>query len=262
MSSSAAIMKEQHIDLTISDSDSDVVITRTPRQPLPQFQSQPGSRHRKPISPPALNRQPTDSLQNNESITISSSMSRGMKAYLEDNAKATAKNSSISVKPLFKSAHNPHPQSATPPSAKKQVDGHKTPKTQTPKKTEWTVEKLEEKLRKFAQDIGLDTAKLTASLIQSSWKRKNPQRHFISKNDCFAGIRLMPSDASGKPSDTMRIKTKVCLLETPSQVFHMTNCSLASRPGPIWEAGQARKLSCHLHQDQGRAGPTLCISSC
>lgn len=228
-------MMKEHIDLTtISDSDSDVVITRTPRQhgqppSRPQSQSQPaGSRHHKPISPPALNRQPVESLQNDASSITAAPISRGLKEFVmnqEIARTAAARNSSISVKPLFKPTHNPHhsphhnslhnplhnPQSSTPPSAKKQVDGHKTPKTQTPRKADWTVEILEERLRKFAQDIGTDTAKLTASLIQSSWKRKSPQRRFISKKDCFAGIRLMPFEGTGKSSDTMRIKTKVCL---------------------------------------------------
>ncbi len=232
----------------MSDSEFSDVATRTPQQqgqsqsqsqPQPQSQSQPGSRPRKPISPPPLSRQATDSLQS-DVTSITAAPPSHLIVPERDNGSAAAKSSSISVKPLFKSAHNP--QSSTPPSAKKQADPHKTPKNQTPKKAELSAEKLEESLRRFAQDIGADTAKLTASLIQSSWKRKVPQRRFVSTRDCFSGVRLIPSDATAKSSDTMRIKTKVCFSKNGPiliQVTCTTNYHLASRSRQIWKARKA-----------------------
>lgn len=217
------------IDLTMSDSEDSAPVRTPVRQG--QIQAQAVSRPQKPISPPALSRQPAEASQSNTSSITAAPSSRGQKVAAEENNKYVAgRNSSIAVKPLFKSSHNP--QSSTPPSAKKQQAGeHRTPKNQTPKKGEWTVEKLEEKLRRFAEDIGADTAKLTASLVQTSWKHKHPQRRFISKTDCFANMRLKPAEATAKSSDTMRIKTKVCSSEKrPFERVCIADCSIASRP--------------------------------
>ena len=209
------------IDLTLSDTDnSDLVGTRTPHRSQPQ--SQPGSRSRKPISSPAaVNHLAADSFQSNgSSITATpdlstapsqASPSRSMKQPIHESPKNTAKVASNATKPLLKANHDA-PQSATPPSAKKHVDHHKTPKNHTPKKVEWSVEKIEEKLRTYAQDIGRDAARLASYLVDTSWKSKTGERRFISKKDHFAGIRLAPAEPSAKSSETLRMKTKVRLL--------------------------------------------------
>ena len=215
MVASAFSSLKDPIDLTLSDTDnSDLIITRTPHRSQPQ--SQPSSRSHKPISPPAVNHLAADPLQSNgTSITATpalstapsqASPSRPMKQHTQESP--SSKVTSISVKPLVKISHDA-PQSATPPSAKKHADHHKTPKNQTPKKVEWSVQKIEEKLQTFALDIGQDAARLTSYLVDKSWKSKTGERRFISKKDHFAGIR---PESSQSPPEFLKMKTKVRLL--------------------------------------------------
>lgn len=85
----------------------------------------------------------------------------------------------------------------------------KTPRNQTPKKGEVTLAKLESSLRDFSREIGVNHANLTARLIYDAWKNDAPQQRLISEKDWFAGMKLEPVGATNKPSEGMRIKTKV-----------------------------------------------------
>lgn len=191
--------------------------------PQSQLQAQPAPQSRNPISPPPRSQPQNDTFRGEgNSINAAPSVlavppqaspSRPIREPNQETPRNPTKANPTPVKPpLLKSTHDP-PQSVTPPSAKKHVNHHKTPKSQTPKKVEWSVEKIEEKLRVFAQDIGADSAALTSYLVDTAWKSKSSERRFITKKDHFAGIRLTPAEPSAKPPEVLKMKTKVRYVE-------------------------------------------------
>ncbi|KAI1172487.1 hypothetical protein F4777DRAFT_561471 [Nemania sp. FL0916] len=88
-----------------------------------------------------------------------------------------------------------------------QFSSQRTPRIQTPKKSEVTSAKIEASLQEFAQEIRVNHAKLTGRVLYDNWKRNAPERKLISKKDWFAGVKLDPL-IPGIKSEGMRIKTK------------------------------------------------------
>ncbi|KAI5920726.1 hypothetical protein F4810DRAFT_681768 [Camillea tinctor] len=202
----------EEIDLTAAMSELDglderVPIVQTPHQPKQsQPPSQPGSRSRKPLSPAPFSPQPpAPSLDDSETIHAATP--------LNPNRGSAQKASSLDSKPdpplSFRPSHTPKQnQDVTPPSIFHQPVIHKTPKYQTPRKVEWTTEKIEESLRSFSREIGTIAAKLAVRLIHDAWKKEAPEPRFVSKKDWFEGMKREPVEAGTKTPDAMRIKTK------------------------------------------------------
>lgn len=208
-------MMREHIDLTtvISDSDDSGVLNRTPRRGRQsQPRSQPSSRARKLASSPPPDRQVPSSTQDDHTSIRAATPIRSVKGSASKSASQDGKMPSLPVRSTGTSRSGPD---VTPSSAHHHPPlSHRTPKNQTPKKSEWTTEKVEESLRSFSDEIGTDGAKLTACLIQMAWKREAPERRFLSKKDWFADMKRAPVEGTGKLSDTMRIRHKVCLRVT------------------------------------------------
>lgn len=101
------------------------------------------------------------------------------------------------------------PNGANSPSANPQSASQRTPRIQTPKKSEVNPEKLKSLLLDFSLEIGVNHAKLTARLIHDAWEKDAPQQLLVSKKDWFAGLKLEPVGPGNKSSEAMRIKTKV-----------------------------------------------------
>lgn len=210
-------MSRDHIDLTtVSDSDNaDADLTlRTPRrgrqsQSQSQSQSQPGSRTRKLASPSLPDRQSATSLPLREGSTSihATTPSQSAKKSASKSASLDGKMASLPPKPAG-SINNE--QDATPSSTHHHSPSvHRTPKTQTPRKVDWTTDKLEQALRELSDEIGTEGAKLTARLIHMAWKKEAPKQQFPSKKDWFADMKRIPVETATKSSDTMRIRTKV-----------------------------------------------------
>ncbi|ORY54543.1 uncharacterized protein BCR38DRAFT_147500 [Pseudomassariella vexata] len=158
-------------------------------------------RARQPISPPALTRQ--------ASTTAPSPMPAG----------SPSRSSRFSAqKPTTKEETLPAVLPARPGSAVKTVHPvtspsqlsqqhpiHRTPKHGTPKKMDWSTDKIKERLLKYWLNIGKDGAKLTARQIQMAWKKDASQAEFVSKRNWFTEMKLAPTEG-GK--ETIKIKTK------------------------------------------------------
>jgi hypothetical protein len=98
----------------------------------------------------------------------------------------------------------------SPPHSSQQqrsATAHRTPKNYTPKKVDWTTDKIEQSLRKFALDIGTDAAKVSSRLTRIGWKRMAPEPKSITKKNWFTDMKHNPAD--GSKEGTMKIKTKV-----------------------------------------------------
>lgn len=186
-----------HHQIVISDSEPDDLILS------------PAYRSRKPISPPPLTRQPsatgqTESVVLNTSTPTRTSLSSSQKSATQD-----VKGSSLPYWSLGNTKGITHDE-VNAPSVHQQQPHQRTPKTQTPKKGDVSQTKIEASLREFSREIGVNHARLTARLIQDAWKRDAPKQHLVSKKDWFAGVKLEPAGPANNPSETMRIKTKVC----------------------------------------------------
>lgn len=210
-------MANDHIDLTmvVSDSEESHALDNTPRKSSqPQPQSQPQSQSQSQSHPQPGSRTSTDqravSLQGESSLVRSSTPPRQVKA---SSIKPTSQDEKMAPQPARSTASSRNAPDATPPSSHHHTSSiHRTPKHHTPRKFEWTTDKVEETLRKFSEEIGTDGAKLTDRLIHMAWKKEAPVQQFTSKKDWFADMKRTPVEASSKSSETIRIKTKVCLL--------------------------------------------------
>lgn len=81
----------------------------------------------------------------------------------------------------------------------------RTPKTYTPKKMDWTTDKLEEQLQALARDLENDIARLTTRQLHMAWKKEAPQPLHVSKVNWFSQLTPKPKVATGG----MRFKIKV-----------------------------------------------------
>ncbi|KAH9892994.1 hypothetical protein F4778DRAFT_749131 [Xylariomycetidae sp. FL2044] len=216
-----APMARDHIDLTttVSDSDDGEPVTRTPKkrpqshshshsQSHSQSQSQPGSRTRRLASPAPLSRNGTSPTQGDAGSIHAATPPRIGKGSAQKPLPYDTRGVSTTMPLRSVGASKNGASDMSPPSTDHPSLVQRTPKHQTPRKGEWTTEKVEATLAKFAQEIGTDSARLTSRLIHQSWKNDAPKQQFISNKDWFADIKRTPVDAVPKSSDTMRIKLK------------------------------------------------------
>ncbi|KAH8682420.1 hypothetical protein BX600DRAFT_44035 [Xylariales sp. PMI_506] len=190
-------MAPEAFDLTahLSDDSDDIEpVHRTPRRHgQSQPQSHPGSRSRRLISPPALSasRQVTASAQVESAPMVAASPSRGNRGSAQKPPKGDERPAGSPGRLPGSAVKNS--QSVTSPvqNTQHQHAVSRTPKNQTPKKVEWSSERIEQSLRKFSADIGIDGAKLSARLLNDSWQKTAAQPDRKVKN-WFADMGRTP----------------------------------------------------------------------
>lgn len=99
---------------------------------------------------------------------------------------------------------------------------------QTPKKLDWTVDKIAERLREFANDLGEQHNIMIHRMIGDN-SRAMKERRLFEGEDLFANVKMppMPEDKSL----TVRIKFKVSThIDIPSLLLtaRLTNLSVAT----------------------------------
>ena len=109
-----------------------------------------------------------------------------------------------SIKPPAKHQH-PTPQSSSRPSR-----GHHTPSAQTPKRMEWSVDKIASALNTLSEEVSQGHARLVDFLLEEADKTGRERRH-LSTVDAFAGSKSIVIDSSSAPPpevETMAVKFK------------------------------------------------------
>ncbi|KAK7983899.1 hypothetical protein PG990_012611 [Apiospora arundinis] len=192
------------IDLTtLSSTDESELVgaaSRTPRKQTSQPFSQPGSRSRKPGTPSA----PPAHVPADAASPTTASPLRSNRASAQKVKEETASNS-LPFRTGLASKFG-QPAMSPPNQQSHQHATHRTPKTHTPKKAEWTIERLEKQLRQFKKEIEDDGARLTARQIHLAWKKGAPSHPVIAKKNWFSELKSKPMEA-GK-GGTMKFKTK------------------------------------------------------
>lgn len=199
-----------------SDSDDSDAIHCTPRRRRQSVvQSNSRSRTRRPISPPPLSRQATGSQDEQRPLPAAAATPRSNRGSFQktgsglESLKDDGRRPSVHVRPGSSTRTN---ITQTSSFAQDQQE-FRTPKNQTPKKGDWTVEKIEQALREFEDDISRDGARLAARHIHTAWKRGAPEYRFISKKNWLADLKQPPAEGpkpgSKKDPELMKIKTKV-----------------------------------------------------
>lgn len=195
------------IDLTMS-SESDVPPRRhwiSPK-PRPTQQAQyPNPLARRPISPPALGRSASSSGQAETISMVPASLpgaSFGGARKPGEEAKPASKAMRTSTNGTFGSPHK-----VTSPVQNPSQPTHRTPKHQTPKKPDWTAEKIEQALRDFTREMDKDSARNAAHSIYDAWKKMAPKPVAYSKKNWFSDMKRVPDEA-GK--GTLKLKLKAC----------------------------------------------------
>ncbi|KAF9775967.1 hypothetical protein IL306_005899 [Fusarium sp. DS 682] len=214
--------KPDTIDLTLSDSDSDYH-THSPQPSnrnntttarfTPSFSvgERPSSTH-VPVSPPKLNRS-TSSITTSQDKQPSTESPRPAPSVLKlsqkvttitatsDDAHSMAKLSSVTASNLASRQVTPTPEKDSSKST--QLSKPASPKYQTPKKQEWDVAAIAQKLTHFRQDIKDGHSRMTSYIIEST---KPHERRVLTGNNFFAGLANKP--VPPKKGETMRIKSK------------------------------------------------------
>ncbi|WZH40283.1 Polycomb group medea [Fusarium acuminatum] len=210
------------IDLTLEDSDSDarrhspVSFSRaetTTARFAPNFIAERPSSTHAPVSPPKVNRstasitasQDKQSYAEPHRPASSSAIKLGQKVTTAtvslDDAYRMAKLSSVT-------ASNLAPRQVTPTLEKDDTKSTEQPKQaslkyQTPRKPEWDVAAIAQKLTHFRQDIKDGHNRMTSYIIEST---KPTERRVLTGNSLFASLASKPVPA--KKGETMRIKSK------------------------------------------------------
>lgn len=213
---------------------------RTPRKHQ-QYQSysQPLDLAHQPISPPVINRQRQASQASAPTFTAPATQdpSARMPAASPPRGSrgpAQKPRDELSSDALPMRAGGPvnTGSSTTSPS---QQPAQRTPKAHTPKKADWTTDKLEEQLQALARDLENDTARLTTRQLRMAWKKEAPQPLHVSKVNWFSQLIPKPKVATGG----MKFKIKV----GEYRPFFLRKCLpiltffVAARCGPWWQAG-------------------------
>ncbi|KAK9781994.1 hypothetical protein AB5N19_08388 [Seiridium cardinale] len=206
-------MAPDHIDLTgitSDDSDASQPMHRTPRTSLHQSRqpSQPGSRTRRPVSPPAFSG-PVSPSAAGENVSMASASAPALKGNprFEQHRGGALKSATLSAK-TNAVADVADSQGATPPALSSSNPAHRTPKHQTPKKADWTTDRIEEALIKFSHDIGTEGARHTTRLLHLSWKKMAPNPNNYSKKNWFADMKRTPAEA-GQGSLKLKLKASI-----------------------------------------------------
>lgn len=197
---------DQSVNLTMSsDSNAPRHVPWTPQKSRPDQQAQrPGPHARRPISPPALSRPVSSSGQRGNIPMHPAPASRGQLSGHEPgedirpSPMAAGTNADTAAR---------KPQSVTSPAQDPSRLTHGTPKHQTPRKSDWTTDKMEDALRIFAQEMGKNNARNSAHSIHDAWKKMAPEPVPYSKKNWFAEMKRVPTEP-GK--GTLKLKLKVC----------------------------------------------------
>ncbi|KAI1844550.1 hypothetical protein JX266_009223 [Neoarthrinium moseri] len=208
-------MTPDQVDLTalLSDESQASLLAHqnlTPHKPVSaqsQPPSQPGShsRSRRPISPPALSRQTSASAQGEAGPMAPAALPRSNQASAQKPPRADGRAAVLPVRTNMGSAVR-NSQGITSPAQSTLHSAHRTPKLHhTPRKADWTADKVENQLRIFSRDIGKDSANLSARLLRTSWKRVAPEANHASRKNWFAEMKRVPPEAS---KGTVKIKLK------------------------------------------------------
>lgn len=106
-----------------------------------------------------------------------------------------------------------HSSGGTGPNAALQTSAHpskgyQTPKTLTPKKVDWTVDKIASQLATFASEVDKVHARLVHYTLQETFKRAPRPRHLSSIDD-FADMPSTAVESEKATGSTMAVKFKV-----------------------------------------------------
>ncbi|EWG36777.1 hypothetical protein FVEG_00666 [Fusarium verticillioides 7600] len=167
-----------------------------------------------PVSPPRLNRSTSSiAASQDKQPSASAEPPRPASSVLKlsqkvttitansDDAQSMAKLSSVTASNLASRQVTPTPEKDGSKSAQQSKPA--SPKYQTPKKQEWDVAAVVEKLTQFRQDIKDGHSRMTSYIIEST--KPNERRVMTGKN-LFAGLINKP--VASKKGETMRIKSK------------------------------------------------------
>ena len=86
--------------------------------------------------------------------------------------------------------------------------GCQTPKTLTPKKTDWTIEKIANQLATFVSEVEKVHAKVVHYTLQETFKSAPRPRHLSSIDD-FADMPSIAVEPENSTETTMSVKFKV-----------------------------------------------------
>ncbi|AEO53910.1 hypothetical protein MYCTH_2295846 [Thermothelomyces thermophilus ATCC 42464] len=115
---------------------------------------------------------------------------------------------SQSPPPSVQSAAQQQPH--TPQLPNQPSKGHQTPGTQTPKETEWTVDKIASALAELSEQVAQGHARLVEFVLEEAEKKARRPRH-LSDSDDFADMRSIALDSSASAPqgvETMAVKFK------------------------------------------------------
>ncbi|KAH8204956.1 hypothetical protein TruAng_000839 [Truncatella angustata] len=198
-------MVSKFIDLTdlctSDESDEGPPAQRSQKRQGSYSASHPGLRIQGPISPPALSRQALSNAQGRENVPMASNLPQAKSnPHSEQKVKEEATLASTNFHPgiAVRESHGVA-------SAESFGNPYGTPAQQTPRKIDWTVEKIEVALRNFSHDIGHDAAKVTTRLLQSTWKTMAPTPLTYSKKNWFVGMKRTPVEAG---NGALKLKVK------------------------------------------------------
>ncbi|KAM0564625.1 hypothetical protein ACHAPJ_000840 [Fusarium lateritium] len=213
--------KSDTIDLTLEDSDSDY--RRNSLPPLirpettqarftPSFSAERPSSTHTPVSPPKVNRSTVSITSTTLDKQTSAEPPRPPISVVKlgqkvttihapvDDAQSMARlsgvtASNLALRQVTPTLENPIKATQQPKPA--------SPKYQTPRKPEWDVAAIAQKLTKFRQDIKDGHNRMTSYIIEST---KPTERRVLTGNNLFAGLTSKAVPA--RKGETMRIKSK------------------------------------------------------
>ncbi|KAJ9130861.1 hypothetical protein NKR23_g11993 [Pleurostoma richardsiae] len=242
----SSFLRHQFVDLTGDDGESDVEVLHSAPTPQPvvvdlssreqysetRFEVAPrGSAKRNSNGPSSKNPSPKNPRTYYDttpskppraslaSMTSSSHSGRpsGIDVLVTQKSDTSSKSSftlstlsslgSLSNPSTTRTSHTTSPSSIL--ASRSQLN--QTPKNQTPRRPELTVDKLEESLRSFCfKDVRRSHAKLVQYTLRSTALQALPQRRHLSKIADLADLKLEPvADPDPTATNTMKVKLKV-----------------------------------------------------
>lgn len=105
--------------------------------------------------------------------------------------------------------------------------GYQTPKTTTPKKSDWSVDKIASELESYATEVPKVHARVVHYTLQEIFKKAPKPRHLSSIDD-FADMPSVAVEPGESTSNTMSVKFKVSTAPYP---YGRNHAGLSSRVG-------------------------------
>ncbi|KAM0250564.1 hypothetical protein ACHAP5_002094 [Fusarium lateritium] len=210
------------IDLTLEDSDSDTrhhspvyfnCAETTTARFAPNFTTERPSSTHAPVSPPRVNRSTSSITASQDKKPYAEPQRPASSSVIKLGQKVTTVTVGLDDAPRMAklssvTASNLAPRQVTPTLEKD--DAKSTEQTeqaslqyQTPRKPEWNVAAIAQKLTHFRQDIKDGHNRMTSYIIEST---KPQERRVIMGSSLFASLTSKPVPA--KKGETMRIKSK------------------------------------------------------